>query len=203
MQSARDVDAFLLLTLATAAKRRPATLVEIMAAADLSHGAIPYRDELGDAFHQLATHGLIREVDGCYTLTQEGEVIIAKQPKKAGTSALIASIRDSLLAHRGKDKHPPILISEVQIADAIMARDDVRPAAQQLIYLWFLSAFYLVPAKSKPGDPRQWLYGSNRQYEHALIWKVIDAHAPMMPGGKGQYWIHAARPMKQLSKKAG
>ncbi len=121
MLSARDVDAFLLLTLATAAKRRPATLAEVMAAADLSHGAIPYRDELGDAFHQLATHGLIRAADDCYTLTQEGEVIIAKQPRKAGNPALIASIRDSLLAHRGKDKHPPILISEEQLVDAIAA----------------------------------------------------------------------------------
>ena len=134
MLSARDVDAFLLLTLATAAKRRPATLVEIMAAADLSHGAMPYRDELGDAFHQLATHGLIREVDGGFTLTQEGEVIIAKQPKKAGTSALFAGIRDSLLANRGKDKHPPILISEVQLADAITAhRTSAQGAGQNLL----------------------------------------------------------------------
>ena len=144
MQSARDVDAFLLLTLALASKRRPAELAEIMAAADLSHGAIPYRDELGDAFHQLATHGLIREVDGCYTLTQEGEVIIAKQPKKAGTSALVASIVDSLLAHRGKDKHPPILISEVQLTDAIMAH---RTAGQG-------AGKNLLMPKSKPPETR-------------------------------------------------
>lgn len=134
MQSVRDVDAFLLLTLALASKRRPAELAEIMAAADLSHGAIPYRDELGDAFHQLATHGLIREVEGRFTLTQEGEVIIAKQQRKSGTSALVAGIRDSLLAHRGKDKHPPILVSEVQLADAIAAhRTSAQGAGKNLL----------------------------------------------------------------------
>jgi D-sorbitol dehydrogenase-like protein len=84
------------------------------------------------------------------------------------------------------------------VAAALMNNDAVRPAAQQLIYLWYLSAFFLPPKPdpAKPGDvPKPaWIYGTTDQYERALLWSAIGAHAPMMPmrGAGENYW--AQRP---------
>ncbi len=76
---------------------------------------------------------------------------------------------------------------------AIMKNNDLRPAAEQMIYLWYISAFLV------PGTPATWAYGTTDQYERALIWRVIGAHAPMMPmpGADPQkpekYWENAGR----------
>lgn len=90
------------------------------------------------------------------------------------------------------------------IASALLKDDGARPAAEQLIYLWYLSAFYVVPQpdpKAPPAPPGQppkppsaaWVYGTPAQYEHALLWKVVDAHPPMLRGGRPGYW--AERPI--------
>ena len=67
----------------------------------------------------------------------------------------------------------------------------MRPAAEQLIYLWYLSAFYLPLG----GDPakRLWVYGTTEQYESALLWIDIHAHAPMTRAGKPGDWARAPR----------
>jgi len=83
-----------------------------------------------------------------------------------------------------------------QEADA----DDIRAAAEQVIYLWYVSAFFLPQLKDDPLHPGQsirtgppiWIYGSTEQYEQGLLWKVVKAHAPMMPGGKYKYWAGPA-----------
>src|SRR5262249_36842674 len=73
--------------------------------------------------------------------------------------------------------------SSTDAADALMNNKDVRPAAEQLIYLWYLSAFYL-PEGGEPAK-RLWVYGTTEQFERALLWKVVHAHAPMaQPTGK-------------------
>lgn len=76
-----------------------------------------------------------------------------------------------------------------QAADAIMNNKDIRPAAEQLIYLWYLSAFFL---NTSVGPA--WVYGTTDQYEQGVLWKVIGAHAPMMPMKPFQpnYWARAA-----------
>jgi len=85
------------------------------------------------------------------------------------------------------------------IADRIMRNnetdaDDIRAAAEQVIYLWYVSAFFLQPLKRQNSaqlmrtGPQIWLYGTTEQYEQALLWKVMKAHAPMMPGGGPNYW---------------
>ena len=134
MQSVRDVDAFLMLTLALASKRRPAELAEIMAAADLTHGAIPYRSDLGDAFHQLSTHGLIREVEGRYTLTPEAQKIMARQPRKADTPALIAGIKEALYGYNAVAESAAVLLTEQELSDAIAAhRTSAQGAGRNLL----------------------------------------------------------------------
>ena len=53
----------------------------------------------------------------------------------------------------------------------------LRPAAEQLVYLWYISAF----AFRDQANPNKviWQYGTEDQYNRALIWKVIHGHPPM------------------------
>ena len=91
------------------------------------------------------------------------------------------------------------------IAEQIMANkesdaDDIRAAAEQVIYLWYVSAFFLPALKEQPPHsgqlartgPQIWIYGKSEQYEQGLLWKVVKAHAPMMPGGRPGYWAGPA-----------
>jgi hypothetical protein len=75
----------------------------------------------------------------------------------------------------------------------------VRAGAKQLIYLWYISAFYIPidispgpkpPLQDDPADTRKkiWVYGTPEQYGRGLIWQIMQAHAPMTPGGGRQYW---------------
>jgi hypothetical protein len=80
----------------------------------------------------------------------------------------------------------------LNVADALMGDASVRPVAEQVIYLWYLSAFYL-PLSGDPAK-RLWVYGTTEQFERALLWKVVHAHAPMaQPTGKPTVWAHAPR----------
>jgi hypothetical protein len=94
-------------------------------------------------------------------------------------------------------------VSEInsQIESRIMASERLGPIAQQLIYLWYLSAIFV----RHPGDPTNpqrgiWAYGSLEEYESALVWSVIDAHAPMTRGGPFGYWAEPPRNRKRLAK---
>ncbi len=78
-------------------------------------------------------------------------------------------------------------------AEALMNNPAVRSAAVQLIYLWYLSAFFLPTT----ADPKPvWIYGTTEQYERGLLWTAIGAHAPMMPmrGSKRNYWADEGNP---------
>ncbi len=62
-------------------------------------------------------------------------------------------------------------------------------AAEQIIYLWYVSAFYLADLPGA-GNPK-WQYSQEHpeQYDGALMWRVIGAHPPMTaPGKKFGYW---------------
>lgn len=121
MHPIHDVDALLLLATTLSAKRRPAELAEIMAAVDLLHGAIPSEQKLGEAFQRLATHGLIGEVDGRFTLTPAAQKVMAGQPPKAETAERIFAVKEKLAAYHPKGEHPPILLSDEQLSAAIAA----------------------------------------------------------------------------------
>lgn len=78
-----------------------------------------------------------------------------------------------------------LIAAHASSAEAIMGNGEVRPAAEQLIYLWYLSAFFL-PTAAGPA----WVYGTTEQYERGLLWKIIGAHAPMVPmrDADPNYW---------------
>lgn len=92
---------------------------------------------------------------------------------KAATSGA-ASKADALKALKEKIKQDPTTVG---------------PAAEQLVYLWYVSAFFL-PIDHAAAS-RSWLFGTAEQYERSLLWSVVYAHPPMTRGGNYGYWADA------------
>ncbi|OHC69203.1 MAG: hypothetical protein A2045_08380 [Rhodocyclales bacterium GWA2_65_20] len=124
-----DVDVLILMATALSSKRRPAELVEIVAAADLIQGCIPFIEKLDEAIQQLSSIGLIAAVEGGFTLTPAAQEIMADQPRKADTEERIAFIQGKLAAYKPKGKCSPILLTGEQLGAAILAHKASRKTA--------------------------------------------------------------------------
>ncbi|MDD5298358.1 MAG: hypothetical protein PHU46_15755 [Rhodocyclaceae bacterium] len=121
MHPIHDVDVILLLALALSSKRRPAALFEIVAAADLIYGAIPSESKMIEGFSRLASHGLIVEAEGGYTLTADAQKIMAGGPRKPDTAKRIFAVKEKLSAYTPQGEHAPILLTAEQLSEAILA----------------------------------------------------------------------------------
>ncbi|MFA6922245.1 MAG: hypothetical protein WC216_10405 [Gallionella sp.] len=115
-----DVDALLLLAIAHSSKRRPAGLVEIIAAGDLIQGAVCSELDLTEAFHKLSAHGLISEVEGGYVLTPDAQKIMTGK-KKADAHERVFAIKDKLTAYIPKEECAPVLVTVEQLGAAVLA----------------------------------------------------------------------------------
>jgi hypothetical protein len=123
MHPIHDVDVLLLLATALASKRRPAELVEIMAAADLLHGSIPLDVDMAAAFLRLSAHDLIGEAAGRFTLTPAALKLMAEVPrkKKAGTPERLLAIGQELVGYTAKGDGVAIRLATEQVSAAILA----------------------------------------------------------------------------------
>ncbi|HEX5802962.1 MAG TPA: hypothetical protein VFY24_08040, partial [Azospira sp.] len=101
MHPVHDADALLLLAVALSSKRRPADLVEIVAAIDLIHAAIPAEAKLAEAFARLARHGLIDAREAGFALTPPAQAMIGELPKKADAAERLFTIKGKLAAWNG------------------------------------------------------------------------------------------------------
>jgi len=119
MHPIHDVDAILLLATALSSKRRPAELVEIMAAVELINEAIPSETKLVDAFARLSTHALIGEEGGGFTLTPEAQQIMKGLSRKADKAERIFSIREKLTAYNAAAELAPVVLTVEQLKTAI------------------------------------------------------------------------------------
>jgi len=134
MYPVHDVDALLLLAMSLASKRRPAELSEILAAAELSQGAISTEAKLGESFQRLSECGLIVEVDGRYTLTPDAEKILTGQRRKAGSLERIFSIKENLAEYTPEGEHEPILLSDERLSAALREhRDHAKDPGKSLL----------------------------------------------------------------------
>ena len=145
MHPVSDLDALLLLATALAAKRRPAELTEIVAAADLLQAAVPSAIKLAEAVERLARHGLLVERDGGLALTPTAQQMIADQPRKADVAERLFGIRERLSAHPAKREQAPVVLAAEQVAAAIAAH---RAAAET-------RAKNLLVPKPKPEGDKQ------------------------------------------------
>lgn len=131
MHPINDVDALLLLATALSSKRRPAELVDIVAATELIAREIPPAPKLIEAFQRLSTHGLILAAEGGFALSEAAQGMVANEPKKAEASARIFLIKDKLSAYAGKAKHPAIEPSAADVEAAVLAHQTAVKAVRQ------------------------------------------------------------------------
>lgn len=124
-----DIDAVILMATMLASKRRPAELVEIVAAADLIQGSIPFVESFGNAMARLSTRGLIGAVDSGLVLTAAGMDIMARQPRKAAMDELVSILRFELAVYRPKEDGPALALSGKAISTAVLAHKASRNAA--------------------------------------------------------------------------
>ncbi len=152
-----DFDALLLLATALAGKRRAAQLSEIMAAADLLQ-CIPRDSPFTEAFNRLARFGLIREAEGVFALTADGERIVAGSPAKALTEQRLAAINENLLAYRPSGEHAAIVITSQQYKTAIAAHRASGKGAGKNLAMPKVDAdrYFKVEGhwRKAPGNPR-------------------------------------------------
>lgn len=121
MHPVHDVDSLLLLATALSSKRRPAELVEIVAATDLVNNNIPNEQKVVEAFERLSKHGLLCEIDGGYALTPAAQAIVSGLPRKAETPERLFAIKDKLADYHVKGEHAVVVLSTEQVTAAIQA----------------------------------------------------------------------------------
>lgn len=126
MHPVHDIDATLLLSLTVAAKRRPAELVEIITAIALAQDEIPNKTKLSDAFTRMSACGLIAEIDGAYTLTADGQAMMASQRAKDDTAKKISRLKEHLADYQPQERHPTIRVGQDQLLAAIQGYKTVR-----------------------------------------------------------------------------
>jgi len=121
MHPIHDTDVVLLMATALAAKRRPAELVELVAAIDLLAGAIRSEAKLAEALQRLSACGLICAVGDAYTLTPEAEKIISGTRRKADTQERIVNIKEKLATFEAQGVFAAIAPGAAQLRAAILA----------------------------------------------------------------------------------
>lgn len=126
-----DVDVVILMATAISAKRRPAALAEIVAAADLLQGFVPYPDKLGDALRRLSSAGLVCAAADGHALTPVAEKIIAALPKKAEPAERLAILRSSLATFAPTAGAAVIDLDAEQLAAAVKAYQAARKTSGQ------------------------------------------------------------------------
>lgn len=122
MHPVHDFDTLLLLATALSSKRRPAELVEIMAAADLLQPPIPGEAKLAEAFERLSRHGLIAAEAGGFVLSADAQELVVPPSKKIAADERLYVIKEKLSAYKPKNADfPPVLVSPEALAEAIKA----------------------------------------------------------------------------------
>lgn len=119
MYPINDIDAQLLLATLIASKRRPAELVEIVAAAELLGCPVNSARLWVDSVRRFATHDLMVAVDGRYALTPAAQALGEKLPKKADTAERVFLVRERLSEYVPAEKTPSISISVEQMEAAM------------------------------------------------------------------------------------
>lgn len=154
MHPVHDADALLLLAVALSSKRRPADLVEIVAAIDLIHAAIPAEAKLAEAFARLARHRLIDAQEAAFALTPPAQAMIGELPKKADAAERLFTIKGKLAAWNGNADEAEAAALMATIA-ATVDSDALAAAIKTHRAAGTGAGKNLLVPKPKPVDDRQ------------------------------------------------
>lgn len=144
-----DFDPLLLLAVAMSSKRRPAELVEIIAAADLIQGSLPSEAKLSDAFSHLAIHGLLVERDGGYALTPDAQKMVEALPRKIESAERVFHTRDHLSEYITRGEHANVVVTVEALKLAIQAH---HKAGESKVKNLFVPKPKPAEATSRPGQ---------------------------------------------------
>ncbi len=134
MKQIHDIDTLLLLALGIAAKRRPAELLEIMAAIDFLQGNIPSEAKLSEAFARLSGLGLILAEDGGFRLSPAAEEMVSNLPKKGEAEERLFRVKDNLSTFKPEGEHAAVAVATEDIKAAIQAhREAGKGGAKNLL----------------------------------------------------------------------
>lgn len=128
MHTQHELDAVILTAIMLSSKRRPAQLVDVVAAADLIQGFVPFPEKLGAAIERLSALGLVAAADGGLTLTEAARELLAKLPVKIGPQDLAAAVADVLREWRPRAGHAPLLPDPQELGAAVRAYKATRKA---------------------------------------------------------------------------
>lgn len=134
MYPVHDSDVILLMATGLASKRRPADLVEVMAAADLIHRSIPQVEALADSFFRLSTQGLITMLEGGYVLTDDAEQVLVGERRSAEMAERVAGVKQRLSDYQPQGSYAAIELTEEELSAAIVAhRTSAKGAGRNLL----------------------------------------------------------------------
>lgn len=143
MHPIHDTDPLLLLAVAMASKRRPAELLEIVAAVDLLQGKVPGETKFADTLARLAVAGLIvGSEEAGLALTPAAQRLIEVLPRKGEAEERLQALKEGLGAYAQGPEQPPVVIAGAAILTAILAH---RAAAKS-------TAKNLLVPKPKPAE---------------------------------------------------
>lgn len=119
MYPTHDVDAQLLLATLIAAKRRPAELVELVAAAEFLGCPIKSASLWTAALKRAVSHVLIIADGGGFTLTPAAQSVVAGLPKKADSEERVFLVRERLARYEPAAPCAELTLAEEQFEDAL------------------------------------------------------------------------------------
>lgn len=134
MYKIHDVDALLILATGLSSKRRPAELLEIMAAIDFLQGNIPSEAKLSEAFARLSGMGLVLAEDGGFRLSPAAEEMVSNLPKKGEAEERLFRVKDNLSTFKPEGEHAAVAVAAEDIKAAIQAhREAGKGGAKNLL----------------------------------------------------------------------
>lgn len=128
-----DLDAGILMAVTLSSKRRPAALIEIVAAADLILGFVPFAEKVVAAIERLSARGLIGMSEDGLVLTDVGLEMMSKQPRKGSQEDILAAVKGSLTAWRPRAEYPPVLLALEEIDSAIRTHKATRKTGKNVL----------------------------------------------------------------------
>lgn len=128
MYPIHDTDAQLLLATLIAAKRRPAALTDIVAAAEFMGFPVTAPGAWATAFARFVTHGLLSATGEGYVLTPAAVHLVEGLPRKAEADERVFLVRERLSAWKPAIEQAGVGIGAEQFEAAL--REHARLAQQ-------------------------------------------------------------------------
>jgi hypothetical protein len=173
------------------------TLATLTASAD---AADPKRDKRPQETAHAADDNSIRSFVSLHSFVSLSEELTGIKPldqhlaaeymiRYANNPAVGPYLQGLLAAYNSIERLPRSEQPAAWDSRVLGANSFFRPAAEQLVYLWYMGTFALRDQKNP--NTVVWQYDSGQQYNRGLIWQVIHSHPPMTTPS---IWVERPRP---------